>query len=90
MVNDKDTITIVVNMQKVEVSVHSLSPDKEIAFDAVVLLAQQLGLPSGPYIEYEVYYDNAAGRPIDGRLLPHHKVKIHNDTVFNVTYTDKS
>ena len=91
VIEDKGTIDIVVNMQEKVVHTDDLSPDGEISFDQVVGLASEGGgLPSGPYIEYEVFYENALGRPLEGRLYPDKGVKIQDGTVFNVTYTDKS
>ena len=91
VIEDKDTIDIIINMEEKVVHSGDLSPDGEITFDQVVGVARdEGGLPSGPYIEYEVYYDNAISRPPDGRLYPGRGVKIQDGTIFNVTYTDKS
>ena len=88
---DKDTVDIIVNMQEKVVQTDALTPDGEISFDQVVVLASEGGgLPSGPYIEYEVFFENGLGRPREGRLYPDKGVKIQDGTVFNVTYTDKS
>ena len=91
VIEDKDTIDIIINMQGKVVRTESLTPDGEISFDQVVGLASEGGgLPSGPYIEYEVFYENALGRPLEGRLYPDKGVKIQDGTVFNVTFTNKS
>ena len=91
VIKDKDTIDIVVNMEEKTVDSGDLSPDAEITFDQVVGLASEGGsLPSGPYIEYEVFYEKALSRPREGRLYPDNGVKIQDGTVFNVTYTDKA
>ena len=88
---DKDTVDIIVNMQEKVVQTDALTPDGEISFDQVVGLAsEEGGLPSGPYIEYEVFFEKGLGRPGEGRLYPDKRVKIQDGTVFNVTYTDKS
>ena len=90
-VEDKDTIDIIINMQEKVVRTEDLTKDAEISFDQVVGLASEGGgLPSGAYIEYEVFYENALGRPQEGRLYSDKGVKIQDGTVFNVTYTDKS
>ena len=87
---DKDTITIIVNMEKKMISVRDLSPNGEISFEQVVKIAEEGGkLPSGPYIEYEVSYDNAI-RPKSGKLEPGQRLKIQDETTFNVTATDVS
>ena len=53
---DKDTIDMIINMGEKAIKTGDLSPDGEISFDQVVELAHaEGGLPSGPYIEYEVY-----------------------------------
>ena len=88
---DKHTINIIINMEEKVVDSDDLSPDGEITVDQVVGVAQdECGLPAGPYIVYEVYYDNAIARPQNGRLYPGQGVKIQDGTTFNVTYTDKS
>lgn len=90
-IEDKDTIDIVINLVDKVVRRDDLSPDGEISFEQVVGLAcEEGGLPSGPNIEYEVYYDDANGRPPDGRLYPGQLVKIQDGSSFNVTYTNKS
>ena len=46
---DKDTFDIIVNMQEKVVQADALTPDGEISFDQVVVLASEGGgLPSGP------------------------------------------
>ena len=91
VIEDKDTINIIVNMAEKVVNVDDLSSDGQISFDQVLELAREVDeIPSGPYIEYEIYYDNAISRPPDARLYPEKSVKIQNGTSFNVTYTDKS
>ena len=91
VLEDKDIISIIVNMAEKAVNVDDLSRDGEISFDQVLGLAREDDeIPSGPYIEYEIFYDNAISRPPDGRLYEDKSVKIQNGTSFNVTYTDKS
>ena len=86
---NKDTIRIVVNLRDREIPKNQLSPDGEISYDLVLQIAQET-LPSGPYIEYEIFYEGAVARPRDGRLEGGKSVKIEDGTVFNVTFTDKS
>ena len=91
VIEDKKKIDIIINMEEKAVNSDDLSQDGEITFEQVVELASsEGGLPSGPNIEYEVYYDNAIARPPNGRLHPGRSVKIQDGTSFNVTYTDKS
>ena len=89
MVENKDTVTIVVNAREKVVDSGQLSPDGELSFDQVLSLAYD-PVPAGPYIEFTMSYRNGAGRPPDGRLFPDQGVKIQDGTVFNVTYTDRS
>ena len=89
MVEDKDTVTIVVNAREKVVASEELSSESEISFDQVVGLAYD-PVPSGQYIEFTMSYRNSAGRPQDGRLFVGQSVKVQNGTVFNVTYTDRS
>ena len=92
MVEQKDTITIVVNARQKVVSVSELTPDGEINFDQVIELASDTPgwLSPGPNIVYTVSYRNAAGRPPDDDLLEGRSVKIQDGTIFNATATDKS
>ena len=92
MVEQKDTITIVVNARQKVVSVSDLTPDGEINFDQVIELVSDTPgwLSPGPNIVYTVSYRNAAGRPPDGDLLEGQSVKIQDGTIFNATTTDKS
>ena len=91
VIENKDNIDIIINMEDKVVHSADLSPDGEISFDQVVQVARdEFGLPSGPYIEYEVFYDKAIARPENGRLYAGQSVKIQDGTIFNVTYTDKS
>ena len=89
MVEDKDTVTIVVNGRKKVVPSKDLSSDGEISFKRVVSLAFDPP-PSGPDIVFTASYRNGAGRPPDGRLVAGQSVKIQDGTVFNVSFTDKS
>ncbi len=89
MTQDKDTVTIVLNLREREVPKKELSPGDEISYDLVLKMAQET-LPSGPYIEYEIFYEKALARPTNGELKEGESVKIEDGTVFNVTYTDKS
>lgn len=78
-------------MKQKAIDTATLTRDGEITFDQVVEIARaDGGLPSGEYIEYEIYYDNAIARPQNGRLFEGKSVKIQDGTSFNVTYTDKS
>ena len=88
---NKEQFDIVINMKDKVVHAGDLSGDGEISFEQVVKLAyEEGGLPSGKDIEFEVYYENARGRPPSGRLYEGKSVKIQDGTSFNVTYTDKS
>ena len=92
MVEQKDTITIVVNARQKIVSVNELTPDGEINFGQVITLASDTPgwLSPGPNIVYTVSYRNAISRPPDGDLLEGRGVKIQDGTIFNATATDKS
>ena len=89
VVQDKELVSIVVNARERKVSRKDLADGEEISFQQVVELAFD-PVPEGPYIEFTVSYRNGAGRPTEGRLRPGHGVKIHDGTVFNATYTDRS
>jgi hypothetical protein len=60
-----------------------------LTFEHVVRLAVD-PVPSGPNILITVSYRNAAGHKPAGTLVKGETVKIKNETVFNVTVTDKS
>ena len=89
MAEDKDTVTIVVNGREKVMPSSELSSDGEISFEQVVSLAFDPP-PSGPDIVFTVSYRNGGGRPPDGRLVAGRSVKVHDGTVFNVSFTDKS
>ena len=89
VVQDKELVAIIVNGRERKVSRKDLSEGEEISFEQVVALAYD-PVPEGPYIEFTVSYRNGAGRPTDGRLRAGQGVKIHDGTVFNVTFTDRS
>ena len=89
MVEDKDTVRIVVNGREKVIPSSELSSDGEISFGQVVSLAFDPP-PSGPNIVFTVSYRNGGGRPPDGKLVAGRSVKIHEGTVFNVSFTDKS
>ena len=89
MVEQKNSVTIVVKGRQVEVPSKELTPDGEISFDQIIKLAYD-PLPTGQDIVYEVSYFNGAGRPPEGNLLENETVKIKDGTVFNVNYTDRS
>ena len=74
---------IVVNAR--EKTVHT----DELTFEHVVRLAVD-PVPTGPNILITVSYRNAAGHKSAGTLVKGETVKIKNETVFNVTVTDKS
>ena len=92
MVEQKDTITIVLNARQKVVPVDELTPDGEINFDQVIALASDTPgwLSPGTNIVYTVSYRNGAGRPPDGDLLEGQAVKIQDGTIFNATATDRS
>ena len=83
MAENKDMVKIIVNGREKVVSSSELSFEQlvELAFDST---------PSGPNIVFTVSFFNGAGRPPEGRLVAGQSVKIHDGTVFNVSYTDKS
>ena len=88
---NKDSIQIIVNLKPVDLNKDDLTPDGEISFDKVVALASEAGnWPTGPFIEYEVFYEDAIARPSDGQLFQGEDVKVQQGTIFNVTYTDRS
>ena len=89
MAENKDSVTLIVNVRERVVSSSELSPDGEISFDGVVKLAYE-SPPSGQFIFFTVNYRNGAGRPPKGHLSPGQSVKVQDGTVFNVAYTDKS
>ena len=63
-IDGKKTIDIIVNMEPKAIDTATLTRDGEISFDQVVDIARtDGGLPSGEFIEYEIYYDNAIARP---------------------------
>ena len=80
---DRTKLQIAVNGRRRIVS------SRYLTFDEVVHLAFDPP-PSGPYIEFDVTYRNAVGRPSDGVLAPGQRIEIQEGTVFNVTATDKS
>ena len=83
MVEDKDTVTIVVNGRE------KVIPSAELSFERAVRLAFDPP-PSGPDIVFTVSFRNGAGRPSDGRLVAGESVKIEDGTIFNVSFTDRS
>ncbi len=89
MVEDKDTVTIVVNGREKVIPFKELNSDRELSFEQVVRLAFD-PLPSGPDIVFTVSYRDGAGRPPDGRLVAGKSVKIEDGTIFNVSFTDRS
>ena len=89
MVEDKDSVEIIVNGRKKDVPSSALSAEGELSFDQVVKLAFDPP-PSGPDTVFTVSYRNAGDAPRDGSLVKGKSVKIQDGTVFNVTFTDKS
>ncbi len=89
MVDDKETVTIVVNGRERVIPSSELSSDGELSFKQVVILAFDPP-PSGPDIVFTVSYRNGGGRPPDGRLVAGRSVKVQDGMVFNVSFTDKS
>ena len=89
MVQDKDTVTIVVNGREKTIPVCELSSDGELSFEQVVTLAFDPP-PSGRDIVFTMSYRNGAGRPPEGRLVAGQSVKVQDGTVFNASFTDKS
>ena len=62
MVEDKDTVTIVVNGREKVIPSADLTSEGELSFVQVVKLAFDPP-PSGPDIVFTVSYRNGAGRP---------------------------
>jgi len=60
-----------------------------VTFDEIVDLAFK-ERPKGTDPEFTVAYRNAARRPHQGTLAPHHAVKVKNGTIFDVTPTNRS
>ena len=89
MVEQKDSVTIIVKGREAEIPFKELTPDGEISFDQIIRIAYN-PLPTGQDIVYEVSYFNGARRPPEGNLLENETVKIQDGTVFNVNYTDRS
>ena len=89
MVEDKDTVTIVVNGREKVIPSAELSSEGELSFEQAVRLAFDPP-PSGSDIVFTVSYRNGAGRPSDGRLVAGKSVKIEDGTIFNVSFTDRS
>ena len=89
MVQDKDTVKIIVNAREKVIPVGELSENGEFSFTQAVNLAYDPP-PSGPDIVFTVSYRDGAGRPPEGRLVDGQSVKIQDGTVFNVSFTDRS
>ncbi len=89
IVEDKDSVTIIVNGREKVVSLSALARDSGLSFDEVVRLAFDPP-PSGPDILFTVSYRHGAGRSPDGRLVAGRNVKVQDGTVFNVSFTDRS
>ena len=85
----KDVVKIVVNAQERIVPLDQLSFTCELSFEKLITLA----FDSQPTIRdqmFTVTYRNGAGSPTDGVLLQGESVRVQNDTIFNVTATDRS
>ena len=89
MVEDKNTVTIVVNTREKVIPVGELSENGELTFTQAVNLAFDPP-PSGPDIVFTVSYRDGAGRPPEGRLVEGQSAKIQDGTVFIVSFTDRS
>lgn len=83
------SVTIYVDGVKRVISQDELSVNGEITYEQVLALAPQT-IPTGPFIDIEVDFTNAAGRPQDGSLHKGQSVKIQDGTVFDVQVTDRS
>lgn len=82
MAHDKEFKIIVNGTQ------HTVSNDV-LTFDVIVELAFP-GHPTDPNIVFSVTFDNAESKPHQGTLAPGGKVTIKNNTVFDVTQTNRS
>ena len=89
VVEVEKAIRIIVDGTPKVVPLDDLSPDNEISYEQVVRLSSK-SIPSGPYIDVEVDYTNAAARPPDGSMTRGESVKIQDGTVFDVEVTDRS
>ena len=89
MVENKETVEIIVNGREKVVHLEMLSSDGELSFAQVIRLAFD-PVPSNPNIIFHVLYSNGAERPPSGRLAEGGSVKVQDGTVFNVSTTDKS
>lgn len=67
---------------------HTVTTDL-LTFDAVVEIAFP-GHPTDPNVVYSVTFDKAESRPHQGTLAPGGTVTIKNNTVFDVTQTNRS
>jgi Multiubiquitin len=67
---------------------HTVSTDV-LTFDAIVELAFP-GHPTDPNIVFSVTFDKAESRPHQGTLAPGGTVTVKNNTVFDVTQTNRS
>ena len=85
----KDVVKIVVNAQERIVPLNQLSVTGELSFEKLITLAFD-SQPTEQDLMLTVTYRNGAGRPTDGILLEGESVKVQNDTIFNVTATDRS
>ena len=87
----KDPVRIIVNAQERVIPLSQLSTAGEVSYEKLITLAFNAGdLPARRDLVFTVTYRDGAGRPTDGTLLEGESVKIQNDTVFNVTATDRS
>jgi hypothetical protein len=80
----KNEITIIVNARKKVVD------SQVVSFDQLLDLAYDGHPNPGPNIVFTVTYRNAASRPSEGSMVEGDKVEVKNETIFNVTRTDKS
>lgn len=67
---------------------HTVSTDV-LTFEDIVELAFP-GHPTDPNIVFSVTYDKAESKPHEGTLAPGGKVTVKNNTVFDVTQTNRS
>ena len=85
----KDVVKIVVNAQERIVPLNQLSFTGELSFEKLMTLAFD-SQPTKQDLMFTVTYRNGAGSPTDGILLEGESVRVQNDTIFNVTATDRS
>ena len=67
---------------------HTVSTEV-LTFEAIVDIAFP-GYPTDPNVVFSVTFDKAESKPHQGTLAPGGKVTVKNNTVFDVTQTNRS